>query len=72
MADDAIDVDSLIAQGCCCGSGCENCPYIDDATHARHVAGTTTLNQVWVDYKHANPDKTFHDWQASVGQPLSA
>lgn len=69
MADDhATPIDALIAQGCCCGSGCENCPYVDDGNGARHVAGTTTLNQAWVAYKQSNPTKTFQDWQASVSQ----
>lgn len=64
--DDATPIDALLAQGCCCGSGCENCPYIDDATGARHVAGTTTLNQKWVDAKTADPTLSFSAWQASV------
>jgi hypothetical protein len=68
MSDNATPIDALLAQGCCCGSGCENCPYVDEATGARHVAGTTTLNQKWVDFKTANPGKTFQDWQASVAQ----
>jgi hypothetical protein len=65
MQDDAMPVDALIAQGCCCGSGCENCPYLDEAG-TRHIPGSTTLNQPWVAAKQANPALTFSDWQASV------
>lgn len=53
-------IDDLIAQGCCCGSGCANCPYVP-----RHTAGGIQLNQQWIDYKHANPDKTYQDWQGT-------
>ena len=60
--DDATPIDALLAQGCCCGSGCENCPYLDEAG-SRHMAGTVNLNQPWIDFKNANPDKTYQDWQ---------
>jgi len=63
MSDDAMPIDALLAQGCCCGSGCENCPYVDEQG-TRHVAGTVMLNQKWVDYKQANPDKSYTDFQA--------
>lgn len=62
---DVMPVDALLAQGCCCGTGCENCPYVDEAG-SRHIAGTTTLNQKWVDAKTANPALAYSDWQASV------
>lgn len=53
MSDNATPVDALIAQGCCCGSGCENCPY-----DPVHQAGTDILNQGWIGYKTTHPAAT--------------
>jgi len=50
MSDDATPLDALIAQGCCCGSGCENCPY-----NPAHEAGSADLNQEWISYKGTHP-----------------
>lgn len=48
--DDEMPVEALIAQGCCCGSGCANCPY-----DPVHQAGVTDLNQGWINYKRTHP-----------------
>jgi hypothetical protein len=53
MSDDATPIDALKAQGCCCGSGCENCPYIPT-----HQAGATDLNDEWIGYKGTHPAAT--------------
>ncbi len=50
MSDNATPIDALIAQGCCCGSGCENCPY-----DPVHQAGSDTLNQGYIAYKSTHP-----------------
>lgn len=64
MSDDALPIDILLAQGCCCGSECENCPYIDEASGARHVPGTTNLNTKWIEAKKANDALSYSDFQA--------
>lgn len=53
MSDTALPVETLLAQGCCCGSGCENCPY-DPA----HAAGSTVVNQDWINFHHTHPGVT--------------
>lgn len=50
MSDDALPVDVLLDQGCCCGSGCENCPY-----NPTHEAGSTERNEEWIAYKTTHP-----------------
>lgn len=63
MSDDAMPIDALIAQGCCCGSGCANCPYTPT-----HVAGVTDLDQEWIAYHNANPGVTRDQYEASKSQ----
>lgn len=55
--DHPIPVTDLLAQGCCCGSGCLNCPYVP-----RHQAGGMELDQAWVAYAQANPTHTYEDY----------
>ena len=58
MSDEhAIPVTDLLAQGCCCGSGCLNCPY-----KPRHVAGGMELDQDWVAYAQLHPDLTYEEY----------
>ncbi|PWU22922.1 hypothetical protein C5B42_04620 [Candidatus Cerribacteria bacterium 'Amazon FNV 2010 28 9'] len=47
---DEMPIEALIAQGCCCGSGCFNCPYIPV-----HQAGSIDLNQDWINFQHTHP-----------------
>lgn len=61
MSDNATPVDALIAQGCCCGSGCENCPY-----DPIHQAGSDTLNQGWISYKTTHPAATRDQYERDL------
>lgn len=60
MPDDgsAMPVDALIAQGCCCGTGCENCPYTPV-----HEAGAMELSQEWINYKKTHPAFTRDEFE---------
>jgi hypothetical protein len=58
--DDVMPIESLIAQGCCCGSGCENCPY-----DPVHQPGATDLNQEWVNFHRTHPGISRDTYQKS-------
>jgi hypothetical protein len=64
---DAMPIEALLAQGCCCGSGCENCPYIPT-----HQAGAVELNQEWINFAHTHPGITRDQWEKAKasGTPL--
>lgn len=56
-----LPVEFLIDQGCCCGSGCYHCPYIDEVGN-RHQAGETHLSP------ELNPSHPISETQASSPQ----
>ncbi len=65
MSDTALPIDVLIAQGCCCGSGCENCPY-----NPAHQAGSTDINQDWINYSHTHPGITRDAYEKAKTAPV--
>lgn len=67
MSADETPIEALLAQGCCCGSGCMNCPYTPT-----HQAGVTDLNQDWINYHSTHPgiSRDQYDQMKASGQPL--
>jgi|GEM_PF-1400122 len=58
-----IPVEFLLERGSCCGSWCQNCPYVNEHGE-RFEPGEEHFDQKWLQFLNEHPHGTWAEYQA--------